>query len=107
MRRVYFLPLIAVTIATLNSPLSAGAPTTINDFFLPGSQPGQSSDLKKFEDCDCHGDYEVNHQENYDLKTDRQTRNPAEEPEPDVGSDCTDEAWNVLQHGSSLRAAAN
>jgi hypothetical protein len=34
------------------------APTTIHDFFLPGSQPGQSGQLETPDKCDnCHGGY--------------------------------------------------
>ena len=36
----------------------AAAPTTINDFFLPGSQPGQSGNIEHPGKCDnCHGGY--------------------------------------------------
>lgn len=35
-------------------------PTTLNDFFLPGSQPGQSGNLETPDKCDnCHGGYDV------------------------------------------------
>lgn len=34
-------------------------PTTLNDFFFPGSQPGQSGQLKNPDQCDnCHGGYD-------------------------------------------------
>ncbi|UCD18069.1 MAG: hypothetical protein JSV44_03940, partial [Candidatus Zixiibacteriota bacterium] len=37
----------------------AAVPTTINDFFLPGSQPGQSGNLEHPDKCDnCHGGYD-------------------------------------------------
>ncbi|HXE75581.1 MAG TPA: fibronectin type III domain-containing protein [Candidatus Xenobia bacterium] len=37
---------------------SAMVATTLNDFFLPGSQPGQSGQLETPDKCDnCHGDY--------------------------------------------------
>jgi hypothetical protein len=36
----------------------AAVPTTLNDFFLPGSQPGQSGQLETPDKCDnCHGGY--------------------------------------------------
>src|SRR5574341_530907 len=36
----------------------ASVPTTLNDFFLPGSQPGQSGQLETPDKCDnCHGGY--------------------------------------------------
>jgi len=36
----------------------AGAPTTLNDFTLPGSQPTQSGQLESPQKCDnCHGGY--------------------------------------------------
>ena len=28
--------------------------TTLNDFFMPGSQPGESGDLTKPTSCNCH-----------------------------------------------------
>jgi hypothetical protein len=35
-------------------------PTTLNDFFLPGSQPGQSGQLQTPQKCDnCHGGYDL------------------------------------------------
>jgi hypothetical protein len=35
-------------------------PTTINDFFLPGSQPNQSGNLESPDKCDnCHGGYDI------------------------------------------------
>jgi hypothetical protein len=37
----------------------AAVPTTLNDFFLPGSQPGQSGNLETPDKCDnCHGGYD-------------------------------------------------
>ena len=34
-------------------------PTTLNDFFLAGSQPGQSGQLETPDKCDnCHGGYD-------------------------------------------------
>ncbi len=37
----------------------AGLPTTINDFFFPGSQPNQSGNLETPDKCDnCHGGYD-------------------------------------------------
>lgn len=37
----------------------ASVPTTINDFFLPGSQPGQSGNIEHPDKCDnCHGGYD-------------------------------------------------
>ena len=36
------------------------APTTIDDFFLPGSQPGESGNLENPNKCDnCHGGYDA------------------------------------------------
>jgi hypothetical protein len=35
-------------------------PSTLNDFFLPGSQPGQSGNLETPDKCDnCHGGYNI------------------------------------------------
>lgn len=37
----------------------AAVPSTLNDFFLPGSQPGQSGNLEHPDKCDnCHGGYD-------------------------------------------------
>ena len=39
---------------------NAQAPTTLNDFFLPGSQPGDSGNLETPDKCDnCHGGYDI------------------------------------------------
>jgi hypothetical protein len=38
----------------------AAVPTTLNDFFLPGSQPNQSGNLETPDKCDnCHGGYDI------------------------------------------------
>ncbi|UCD94304.1 MAG: T9SS type A sorting domain-containing protein [Candidatus Zixiibacteriota bacterium] len=38
----------------------AAVPTTLNDFFLPGSQPGQSGNIEHPSKCDnCHGGYDL------------------------------------------------
>ena len=38
----------------------AAAPTTIDDFFLPGSQPGESGNLEDPSKCDnCNGGYDL------------------------------------------------
>lgn len=38
----------------------AAVPTTLNDFFLPGSQPGQAGQLETPDKCDnCHGGYNL------------------------------------------------
>src|SRR4030042_857882 len=43
------------------SAVAPQVPTTLNDFFLPGSQPGQSGQLETPQKCDnCHGGYDLN-----------------------------------------------
>lgn len=38
----------------------ASVPTTINDFFLPGSQPNESGNFEMPDKCDnCHGGYDI------------------------------------------------
>lgn len=38
----------------------AQAPTSLEDFFLPGSQPGDSGNIEQPSKCDnCHGDYDL------------------------------------------------
>jgi hypothetical protein len=38
---------------------ATGVPTTLNDFFLPGSQPHQSGNVESSDKCDnCHGGYD-------------------------------------------------
>ena len=37
----------------------AGAPTTLSDFTLPGSQPGESGTLEPISGCDCHSGYDI------------------------------------------------
>jgi len=40
--------------------LFSQAPTTLNDFFMPGSQPGESGNLEHPGNCDnCHGGYDM------------------------------------------------
>jgi hypothetical protein len=54
--------LIQALILPVCATLAMGAtvPTTINDFFLPGSQPGQSGNLDTPDKCDnCHGGYDA------------------------------------------------
>jgi hypothetical protein len=47
----------ALLLAT--ATLAAVVPTTLDDFFLPGSQPGQSGNLQHPSKCDnCHGGYD-------------------------------------------------
>jgi hypothetical protein len=47
--------------ATMMNPQKGLVPTTINDFFLPGSQPGQSGTITHPDQCDnCHGGYDLN-----------------------------------------------
>lgn len=57
MRRnaIAFLPVLVLTAAIA---WADPVPTTLNDFFLPGSQPGQSGNLEHPSKCDnCHGGY--------------------------------------------------
>jgi PKD repeat protein len=43
-----------------SSAAFAGAPTTLNDFFIPGSQPGESANIESPNKCDnCHGGYDL------------------------------------------------
>ncbi|MHB0915369.1 MAG: fibronectin type III domain-containing protein [Thermoleophilia bacterium] len=49
------VPLISMAVAQV-SPV----PTTIEDFFMPGSQPGDSGNLEHPSKCDnCHGGYDL------------------------------------------------
>ena len=51
--------LIAVFFLALAATAWAIVPTTLNDFSLPGSQPGQSGNLEHPSKCDnCHGGYD-------------------------------------------------
>ncbi len=51
--------LIAVFFLVLAATAWAIVPTTLNDFSLPGSQPGQSGNLEHPGKCDnCHGGYD-------------------------------------------------
>ncbi len=57
MRRL--IPIALWLIVTQASGSFAQAPTTINDMFLPGSQPNQSGTLEKPDRCEnCHGGYD-------------------------------------------------
>lgn len=52
------LLLILVLITFTGMFVFAEVPTTLEDFFLPGSQPGQSGNLEHPSKCDnCHGGY--------------------------------------------------
>jgi hypothetical protein len=51
---------ILITVAAFVFAITAlgSVPTTLNDFFLPGSQPNQSGQLETPDKCDnCHGGY--------------------------------------------------
>lgn len=53
--------LILFFVIILISHIHSQAPTTINDFFLPGSQPLESGNLESPNKCDnCHGGYDIN-----------------------------------------------
>lgn len=55
-RRLLLPALLLALFATLG--FAALVATTLNDFFLPGSQPGQSGQLETPDKCDnCHGGY--------------------------------------------------
>ena len=50
-----------IIIYCFSTKIAAQVPTTINDFFLPGSQPGESGTFANPDQCDnCHGGYDVN-----------------------------------------------
>jgi cytochrome c553 len=54
LKALFVVLLLGITAAVL-----AAVPTTLNDFFLPGSQPGQSGNLDTPDKCDnCHGGYD-------------------------------------------------
>jgi mono/diheme cytochrome c family protein len=54
-----FTAQIALAAIVFQSLVYAQAPTTINDFFLPGSQPNESGNLETPNKCDnCHGGYD-------------------------------------------------
>jgi hypothetical protein len=51
---ILIVPLISMAVAQV-SPV----PTTLQDFFMPGSQPGESGNLQHPSKCDnCHGGYD-------------------------------------------------
>ena len=54
-------PVTFVWVMTLLLPtVHAQAPTSLDDFFLPGSQPGDSGNIEQPSKCDnCHGDYDA------------------------------------------------
>jgi hypothetical protein len=58
-KQIFLLFLLtALGFFTINS-LVVTVPSTIDDFFLPGSQPGESGTLEKPSKCDnCHGGYD-------------------------------------------------
>lgn len=57
MKKHYYLIAAMTVFAFL---LLGAVATNINDFFLPGSQPGQSGNLESPDKCDnCHGGYDL------------------------------------------------
>jgi hypothetical protein len=51
---------LAAVVVALGVTIWAAAPTTLNDFILPGSQPNQSGNLESPDKCDnCHGGYDI------------------------------------------------
>jgi hypothetical protein len=58
MRRVATLSGASLLVIALVIPAGAGAPTTINDFFLPGSQPNESGEILDANSCNCHSNYD-------------------------------------------------
>jgi len=55
------LPLFSILFFSANQSVQEGiVPTTINDFFLPGSQPLESGTFANPDQCDnCHGGYDL------------------------------------------------
>lgn len=60
---IFSLSLNLILIFSFNAnaqPNRSYVPTTLNDFFLPGSQPGQSGTIDNPDFCDnCHGGYNL------------------------------------------------
>jgi hypothetical protein len=57
MRKILIISIFILFSAAM--VLWSAVPTTLNDFFLPGSQPGQSGNLEHPDKCDnCHGGYD-------------------------------------------------
>ncbi len=51
------------------SVVSFAVPTTLNDFFLPGSQPNQSGNFRPPSQCDnCHAGFGLNIEQNFNWK---------------------------------------
>ena len=61
-RNNLFASLLIISLSLLNNPLShAQVSTTLNDFFLPGSQPLQSGTFDNLpSNCNCHQGYNKN-----------------------------------------------
>lgn len=50
--------IVFVLIAAAGTLWALPVPTTLNDFFLPGSQPNQSGNIERINRCsNCHGNY--------------------------------------------------
>ncbi len=55
---VVAMPIVALVLSAAFTPAVTSVPTTINDFFFPGSQPFESGTFTNPSQCDnCHGDY--------------------------------------------------
>jgi hypothetical protein len=115
---------MAFPLASLSQGLRSYVPTTLADFFLPGSQPGQSGTIDNPDFCDnCHGGYNLAVEPAYNWRGSMMSqaqRDPlylaclaiANQDAPDVGDLCirchSPKGWlegrSVPTSGSALTA---
>jgi hypothetical protein len=119
------LMMLVFTFAALPPQIRSYVPTTLNDFFLPGSQPGQSGTIDNPDFCDnCHGGYDLAVEPAFNWRGSMMSqaqRDPlylaclaiSNQDAPDVGDLCirchTPKGWlegrSVPTTGSALTAA--
>lgn len=59
MRSITILAIVIFGLLLISTAGAQIVPTTLDDFFLPGSQPGQSGNIEHPSKCDnCHGGYD-------------------------------------------------
>jgi PKD repeat protein len=117
--------ILLFVLASMMVAPQAFVPTTLNDFFLPGSQPLQSGTIDSPGFCDnCHGGYDINVEPAFNWRGSMMAqaqRDPlylaclaiANQDAPDVGDLCirchTPKGWlegrSVPTNGSALTAA--
>jgi hypothetical protein len=122
---ISFIIIFIFSSLSVNSQSRSYVPTTLNDFFLPGSQPNQSGTIDNPDFCDnCHGGYNLAVEPAYNWRGSMMAqaqRDPlylaclaiSNQDAPDVGDLClrchTPKGWlegrSIPTSGSAITAA--